>query len=59
MKGEFKAKVSPEDAEKAEKLAEDTLKWIEEHPEAYAEEFEGKKKEVESVFNPIATKAYQ
>lgn len=38
---------------------QELLRWIDENPEAHAEEFENKKKELEGLFNPIASKAYQ
>ena len=42
-----------------EKACDEALKWIEANPEAQAEEFEKKQKEIEGVFNPIITKIYQ
>ena len=35
------------------------MKWVESNPNAHAEEFESKQKELESVFNPIISKVYQ
>jgi heat shock protein 1/8 len=33
--------------------------WLEHHPNAEAEEYEKKTKELEEVFNPIMTRIYQ
>lgn len=35
------------------------MKWIEANPEAHAEEFEAKQKEIEAAFNPVITRIYQ
>eukprot|EP01039_Chlorochromonas_danica_P007405 gene7405-8191_t len=50
-----------EEAEKTElvNLIDETLDWLEENPEADAEEYSGKQKEVEQVANPIMRKVYQ
>jgi heat shock protein 5 len=50
-----------EAAEKNElvSLIDETLDWLEENPEADAEEFSSKQKEVEQVANPLMKKAYQ
>jgi heat shock protein 5 len=50
-----------EAAEKNElvSLIDETLDWLEENPEADAEEFSAKQKEVEQVANPLMKKAYQ
>jgi len=55
----IKDKFSSDERTQLEKACEDALKWIEANPEAQAEEFEGKQKEIEAVFNPIITKIYQ
>jgi len=49
-----------EAAEKKElvSLIDETLDWLEENPEADAEEYSGKQKEVEQVANPIMKKVY-
>jgi len=54
----LKDKIASE-KEKLEKLCDDTLKWVEANPNAHAEEYEKKQKEVEEIFNPIITKIYQ
>jgi len=50
-----------EAAEKDElmSLIDETLDWLEENPEAEAEEYSEKQKEVEQVANPIMRKVYQ
>lgn len=50
-----------EEAEKNEltSLIDETLDWLEENPEAEAEEYTAKQKEVEQVANPIMRKVYQ
>jgi L1 cell adhesion molecule like protein len=41
-----------------EKTVQETLNWLENHPDANASDYEEKQKEVEQVANPIMTKAY-
>jgi len=41
-----------------EKKIQETLTWLESHPDALAEQYEEKQKDVEKVANPIMTKAY-
>jgi heat shock protein 5 len=50
-----------EAAEKTEltSLIDETLDWLEENPEAEADDYSGKQKEVEKVANPIMRKVYQ
>ncbi|RYY86879.1 hypothetical protein EON63_05010 [archaeon] len=50
-----------EEAEKTEltSLIDETLDWLEENPEAEAEDYTAKQKEVEKVANPIMRKVYQ
>jgi heat shock protein 5 len=50
-----------EEAEKKELLSliDETLDWLEENPEAEADDFGEKQKEVEKVANPIMRKVYQ
>eukprot|EP01022_Parablepharisma_sp_SALTPOND_P017923 TRINITY_DN29100_c0_g1_i1.p2 TRINITY_DN29100_c0_g1~~TRINITY_DN29100_c0_g1_i1.p2 ORF type:complete len:110 (-),score=16.41 TRINITY_DN29100_c0_g1_i1:59-358(-) len=54
-----KQKLTEEDKKVVENLAADTLRWIEGNPDASAEEYENKQKEVEQKFHPIMTKLYQ
>ena len=48
------------EAEKNElvSLIDESLDWLEENPEADAEEYKAKQKEVEQVANPIMRKVY-
>jgi len=39
-------------------LIDETLDWLEENPEAEAEDYDEKRKEVEKVSNPIMRKVY-
>merc|ERR1711934_1339755 len=50
-----------EEAEKNEliNLIDESLDWLEENPEAEAEEYKEKQKEVEQVANPIMKNVYQ
>merc|ERR1719329_617079 len=50
-----------EEAEKNEliSLIDESLDWLEENPEAEAEEYKEKQKEVEQVANPIMKNVYQ
>jgi len=50
-----------EAAEKTElvSLIDETLDWLEENPEAEADDYSAKQKEVEQVANPIMKKVYQ
>lgn len=41
-----------------EKKIQDTLHWLEDHPDASPTDYEEKQKEVEAVANPIMSKAY-
>jgi L1 cell adhesion molecule like protein len=47
------------DRETVEKTVDETLKWVDEHSDSSAEEFEAKLKEVEGVLMPLIAKAYQ
>jgi L1 cell adhesion molecule like protein len=55
----LKDKFSNEEKESIEKAVEETIKWIESNPNAHAEEYEKKQKDLEGVFTPIITKVYQ
>jgi L1 cell adhesion molecule like protein len=57
--GNLQGKFAENDKENLEKMVDETMKWIESNPNAYAEEYEKKHKEIEAVFNPIITKVYQ
>jgi len=53
------SKISEEDKEALEKAIKETLDWLDENREADKESFESKRKELESVSNPIISKVYQ
>lgn len=55
---ELASKLSEEDKAKLSEIIDGTLKWMEEHPEASAEDFDSKQKELESVLHPIMVQAY-
>ena len=38
---------------------DEVLKWVNDNPAASKEEYDGKVKEIEAVFNPIMQKIYQ
>jgi len=52
-------KLSEEDKEELDSVINEALDWIDENPEAEAEEYEEKQKEVEQVANPIMRELYQ
>ena len=51
-------KFSDEDREALEKASQETLDWLDEHPEEKAEVYEERQKEMEAISNPIMTKMY-
>jgi L1 cell adhesion molecule like protein len=53
-----KDKISDEDKKAIEKKVKEIIQWVEGNEAAEVEEFEDKKKELESVANPIMTKMY-
>jgi len=55
----IKDKFSSEERTSLESAVDNALKWIEANPEAHAEEFEAKQKEIEGAFNPVITRIYQ
>merc|ERR1719158_2281381 len=55
----LKEHISEEDRKKVMEKVDETVKWVDENQAAELEEFEGKKKELEEVWNPVAMKAYQ
>lgn len=57
--GDLKSKLNEEELSTLNKMIQDTLEWIEGNPNAYPEEYEGKRKSIEQYFNPIASKIYQ
>jgi len=52
-------KLSDEDKEELDSIINEALDWLDENPEADAEDFEEKQKEVEQVANPIMRELYQ
>lgn len=52
-------KIAPAEKTELVSLIEEALDWLEEHPEAEAEDYTEKQKEVEQVANPIMRKVYQ
>jgi len=54
----MKDKFTVDERLKVEGSIDDAIKWVESNPNAQAEEYEKKQKEIEEVFNPIITKIY-
>jgi len=52
-------KLSEEDKEELTSAIDEALDWMEENPEADAEEYSDKQKEVEKIANPIMRELYQ
>jgi heat shock 70kDa protein 1/6/8 len=55
----IKEKLSEEDVETVKKAASDAIDWLDANREASKEEYEDRKKELESITNPIFAKMYQ
>lgn len=53
------AKLADEDKEKIEEAIDEKIKWLEDNPEADAEEYKTQKKELEEIVQPIIAKLYQ
>jgi len=51
-------KIEPAEKDELVSLIDESLDWLEENPEANAEEYTNKQKEVEAVSNPIMRKVY-
>ena len=51
-------KFGQEDRKKVEEIVDQTQKWLDAHPDAEANEYKRKLKELESVFHPIMQKVY-
>ena len=45
--------------EKVNKAVTETIDWVDSNPNAELDEFEAKKKDLEDLWKPIITKAYQ
>merc|ERR1712023_509558 len=52
-------KLTPEDKKAIQDKASEIINWLDNNQSAEIDEFEDKKKELESVANPIMTKMYQ
>merc|ERR1712035_281301 len=52
-------KITPEDKKAIQDKASEIINWLDNNQSAEIDEFEDKKKELESVANPIMTKMYQ
>jgi heat shock protein 5 len=52
-------KLSAADKEELESTITEALDWLDEHPEADADEYKDKQKEVEQIANPIIKELYQ
>lgn len=55
----FKDKISDEDKKAVEEKVTSVIGWLDSADNAEKEEFEGQKKDLESVVNPIMAKLYQ
>ena len=55
----LKDKFSEDEKKQIEGKIDEVLKWVNENPAASKEEYDGKVKEIEAVFNPIMQKIYQ
>ena len=55
----LKDKFSEDEKKQIETKVDEVLKWNNDNPAASKEEYDGKVKEVESIFNPIMQKIYQ
>merc|ERR1719460_3137336 len=53
------SKLSDEEESKIEEVINEKIKWLEDNPEADAEEFKAQKKEMEDIVQPIIAKLYQ
>ncbi len=53
------SKLSPEDKEKIEKAVDEAISWLDSNQLAEVDEFEDKRKELESIAQPIMTRMYQ
>jgi L1 cell adhesion molecule like protein len=47
------------DKEKLNKAIDETIEWLDHNQEATKDEYEGKRKDLEGIANPIMTKMYQ
>merc|ERR1712012_623985 len=52
-------KLSEDEQSKIEEVINEKIKWLEDNPEAAADEFKAQKKEMEDTVQPIIAKLYQ
>ncbi len=52
-------KLSPEDKERIEKAVDEAISWLDSNQLAEVDELEDKRKELESIAQPIMTRMYQ
>merc|ERR1719430_834755 len=52
-------KLSEDEQSKIEEVINEKIKWLEDNPEADADEFKAQKKEMEDIVQPIIAKLYQ
>merc|ERR1712023_553400 len=52
-------KISEEDKKTIEEKADEVIEWLDENPAAEKDDYDEKKKELESITNPIMSKLYQ
>merc|ERR1712154_662421 len=52
-------KLSDDEQSKIEEIINEKIKWLEDNPEADADEFKAQKKEMEDIVQPIIAKLYQ
>jgi heat shock protein 5 len=57
-KDKIKGKISDDDVKTAEKACQDTIDWLEKHPQAETEEIREQTKKLEGVLSPITSKLY-
>jgi hypothetical protein len=55
----FKDLIKEDDKKKVQEIVKNVSTWLENNPNAEADEYESKKKEIEQVWTPIITAAYQ
>jgi molecular chaperone DnaK (HSP70) len=55
----LQGRLTEDDQSSLTKAVDDALVWLEDHPAAEKDEYDGKQKEVEQVANPILKRAYE
>merc|ERR1711988_101450 len=59
LKDQMGGKLSEDEQSKIEEVINEKIKWLEDNPEADADEFKAQKKEMEDIVQPIIAKLYQ